>query len=446
MGRKRVSGAARGTDEGGQRAPRRPPAAPRAERRQAGLAVVERDGFWHLAGRVRVKGRSVRIRRSTGLAATAKNRAIAEELRQQQEQEISDAILYGVRPSVSLAAAIAEYLKRPRKRPINAMDIARLKEIDRRFGARRVDEIAESEWTSFVDARMQGRAAVTRERYITCVVSLLNWCKARPRCWLTELPAFERNREARDAKERRARRVGELRPELIALLVCEAAPHLKGQIAIAWSTGARVSSLIYGCRLCDYLAAPGREQITFHDTKHGGRVTSSVHPWAAAVMTDYLAWRGRLEDREAPLFLTDQREPYIDNGKAWGGQTKVAFKGMVRRARAALRRAALTEAARLRRQGMGKEARVQWQATRSDLSLLAAANPALVPPPAGDDAAGDRRFAVDDGTGRLARCAFGARLQPRRAGAPPPADRANGHAGHVLDTRPRSGSKKWLIS
>ena len=221
----------------------------------------------------------------------------------------------------------------------------------------------------------QGRAAVTRERYITCVVSLLNWCKGRPRCWLTELPAFERNREARDAKERRARRVGELRPELIALLVCEAAPHLQGQIAIAWSTGARVSSLIYGCRLCDYLAAAGREQITFHDTKHGGRVTSSVHPWAAAVMTDYLAWRGRLEDREAPLFLTDEREPYIDNGKAWGGQTKVAFKGMVRRARAALRRAALTEAARLRRQGMGKEARGHWQAARSDLSLLGLLTP-----------------------------------------------------------------------
>ena len=149
MGRKRVSGVARGTDEGGQRAPRRPA----ATRRQAGLAVVERDGFWHLVGRVRVKGRSVRIRRSTGLAATPKNRDAAEELRQQQEQEIRDAVLYGVRPSVSLAAAIAEYLKRPRKRPINAMDIARLKEIDRRFGARRLDEIAESEWTGFVDAR-----------------------------------------------------------------------------------------------------------------------------------------------------------------------------------------------------------------------------------------------------------------------------------------------------
>lgn len=45
-----------------------------------------------------------------------------------------------------------------------------------------------------------------------------------------------------------------------------------------WSTGARVSSLLYGCRLCDYLAAEGREQITFHDTKNGDRVTATVHP------------------------------------------------------------------------------------------------------------------------------------------------------------------------
>jgi hypothetical protein len=92
-----------------------------------------------------------------------------------------------------------------------------------------------------------------------------------------ELPIFNRDREAREHKEARARRVGELRPELIALLIDTAAPHLRGQIAIHWSTGARVSSLIYGCRLCDYLAVPGREQITFHDTKNGQRVEAAVH-------------------------------------------------------------------------------------------------------------------------------------------------------------------------
>jgi hypothetical protein len=91
---------------------------------------------------------------------------------------------------------------------------------------------------------------------------------------------------------------------VISLLIDTAAPHLRGQIAIHWSTGARVSSLIYGCRLCDYLAVPGREQITFHDTKNGQRVEAAVHhPWAAAIMAEYLAWRGHLEDRARDRFF-----------------------------------------------------------------------------------------------------------------------------------------------
>ena len=188
-----------------------------------------------------------------------------------------------------------------------------------------------------------------------------------------------------------------------------------------WSSGARVSSLIYGCRLCDYLAAPGREQITFHDTKNGRRVEAAVHPWAAANMAEYLAWRGRLADREAPLFLTDRHRPYAKPkpGKQAGGQTKTAFKGMVRRTIAALRREALVEAARLRNAGEHAAARDYWRAVRRRHRAREAAHTALVPPSVGDQSAGDRRFALDDGTGRLARCAFGPALRARRAGAAP---------------------------
>jgi hypothetical protein len=258
---------------------------------------------------------------------------------------------------VALSVAVEAYLTRPRKRPLNAIDGARLKEIDRRFGPRQLNQIAESAWLQFVDQRMKGRAAVTRERYIDLVMSFLAWCQKRPRCWVGQLPAFERVHEARQRRERRARRVGELRPELIALLIEHAAPHLKGQMVIMWSTGGRVSSLIYDCRVCDYLAAEGREQITFHDTKNGYRVTAAVHPWAAAVMREYLAWRGHLEDREAALFLADRGQPYADNGKAAGGQTKTAFRGMVRRTCVELRRRALIEAAQLRSAGQSALAR-----------------------------------------------------------------------------------------
>jgi integrase len=281
-----------------------------------------------------------------------------------------------VRPSVPLAVAAEAYLNRTRKRPLNAIDASRIKELDRKFGARRLDEIADTEWAHFVDARMMGRAAVTRERYIDLVCSFLAWCKARPRQWLAELPVFDRDKEAGQSKESPARRVGELHPELIARLIAHAAPHLRGQMAIKWSAGARVSSIIYGCRLCDYLAAPGREQITFHDTKNGQRVEAAVHPWAAAMMAEYLAWRGRLEDRQGPLFLTDRRRPYADNGKAAGGQTKTAFKGMLRRTIASLRSDALAQAATLRRAGQGAAARAHWRAVRDgDIALLGQLTP-----------------------------------------------------------------------
>jgi hypothetical protein len=346
-----------------------------AFKRPAGVHVVERDGYFHLHGTIRVKGRGIRVRESTGLPARSEHRDAAEELRRQKEQEIRDAVLYGIRPTVPFAVAAEGYLTRRRKRPLNAIDVARIKELTRHFGTRPLALISEEEWAGFIDARMSGRLAVTRERYIDLVMSFLAWCRKRPRLWLAELPAIERDQEARYKKQRRARRVGDLRPELIASLIDHAAPHLRGQMAIKWSTGARVSSLIYGCRLCDYLAAEGREQITFHDTKNGQRVTASVHPWAAAVMRDYLAWRGNLFDREAQLFLTHFRRPYRDNGKAAGGQTKTAFKGMVKRTIVSLRRTALTYAAELRRLGEGQAARQHWGAARSDIALLTQLTP-----------------------------------------------------------------------
>lgn len=118
-------------------------------------------------------------------------------------------------------------------------------------------------------------------------------------------------------------------PDLVLFLLQHAAPHLKAQIAVEWSTGARVSSILHGCRLCDVILATGREQITFHDTKNGEPVTAALHPFAAKAVAEYLQIRGKLEKREEPLFLADDGKPYKPGR---GTQNRTAFDGMKRRA------------------------------------------------------------------------------------------------------------------
>jgi hypothetical protein len=51
-------------------------------------------------------------------------------------------------------------------------------------------------------------------------------------------------------------------------MIEHAAPHHKAQLVAEWCTGARASSVFYGCRLCDVILVPGRGQITFQDTKN----------------------------------------------------------------------------------------------------------------------------------------------------------------------------------
>jgi len=69
-----------------------------------------------------------------------------------------------------------------------------------------------------------------------------------------------------------------------------------------------VSSVLYGVRLCDLILAKGREQIIFRATKNGEDVCAALDASTVVVLKEYLKWRGRLHDREAPLFLTPRRK------------------------------------------------------------------------------------------------------------------------------------------
>ena len=149
MDRKRISTTTSGLDDADP-AKRRSAAPTVHNRRPRGLAVVARDGHWHIVGRVRAKGKSVRVRASTGLVAIAGTRDAAEELRRQKEVEIVDALIWGIHPSVPFEIAADKYLSRPRERPLNAIDIARLQELTREFRGRQLNQISNGEWNDLL--------------------------------------------------------------------------------------------------------------------------------------------------------------------------------------------------------------------------------------------------------------------------------------------------------
>ena len=325
----------------------------RKRRRQTGLAVIERDGFWHIHGTLLAQGRSVRVRQSTRLQAHPDLFEDADKERTRIERELRGELAGRPGPGPFLSIAAEAYLNRKRKRPLGKTTVEHVRLVTKEFGLLRMREITNSEWTAFVDVRMASNASTTRERFVNSVVGFTSFCAAKPRHWC-DVPFFDRDKEARNPRRRARRAVGDLRPHFIAFMLEQAAPHLKPQLWTEWSTGARVSSILHGCALSDVNLAPGREQITFRDTKNGDTVTAVLHSRAAQAIREYLEIRGRLHDREGPLFRRPDGKPY--SGKHKGTANKTAFNSMKRRARRALRRNAVTTARDLITQGLRKEA------------------------------------------------------------------------------------------
>lgn len=315
---------ARSAGRGDQR-PKRPKA-------PKGLRLIERDGYWHIHGSIRIEGRSVRVRTSTGYTAGADNRARAEDEIAGLIGRLRAEIVHGTKPSIAIAQAAAGYLAREdRSRPLGWTSVKVIQEAVAKFRTRLLDDISEREWHEFVSVRMAGRQPATRERYLNTLLAFLGWCARRPRQWLAvdKVPLFDRNAAARNPRKRKNRRVEDLRPDLILLFIQSGEPHFRGQAAAMWSTGARNSSVLHGARVCDLILAPGREQITFRTTKNDDDVTASLHPAAAEILRDYMKWRGGWNDRDAPLFLTEDRKPYKQS--VWGQQNRRAFRTARRR-------------------------------------------------------------------------------------------------------------------
>jgi len=307
----------------------------RKHKRPPGLAVIERDGFWHIHGTIVAQGRSIRVRRSTKLPsrddlweeADNERLRIEKEARADRRGEVSRG------PYLSVAAK--QYLKQQRKRALGLTSIRYVKLASKQFGLRHVGDIPEQEWSAWVDKVCRNVKSESRERFLNTIVAFLAWCARKPRRWGT-VPTFDRDKEARNPRRRARRPVKALSMPLIRHLFAHASPHLAAQMWAEWSTGARVSSILHGCSLSDLILAPGREQITYHNTKNGETVTSHLHPLAAEALREYLKVRGRLHDRDGPLFLTEKNKPYRRN--AASVQNRTAFQAMKRRARTALRK------------------------------------------------------------------------------------------------------------
>jgi hypothetical protein len=317
---------------------------------------------------MRAAGRSIRLRRSLGLPAEAALYDVAWDEVRQIEKDIR-AEANGEKPRGDpVAIAGAAYLQRRRSRPLGASAIRIIKEIVAKFGPRRLNDIPAEDWKTWVDARQSGNTSETREKYLNIVTAFQRFAVKHHK--MAGVVEFDRDKKARNPRRRARRHVDLLRADLIGLLLQSAHISVRAQMVTEWSTGARVSSVLYGVRVCDVNLAPGRETIIFRDTKNGDDVTAALHPSAAAVLRDYAAWRGRLHDREAPFFLTYKRDPYADNGKSGGGQNKTGFNAAKRRARRAILEEAFRRARRLRKVEKRAKALDILLAARNDARLL----------------------------------------------------------------------------
>ena len=291
----------------------------RKTRAPKGLQIIERDGYYHIHGSILVGKRTVRIRKSTGLLATVENWEAADSIRDWVKANARTEIIHGKKKEKLLTEAANLYLKQSSLKrqdrgtileivmglcvdwtgieDLKGQLIDKQKPIRERLpifieGARENDlefrnlrEIGEEEWQEFIDDRHKHNTPQTRQRYLNVVMPFIRWCFKMK--WMDELPEIKRSSKGINKAIITRRRVSEITPELIQMMIDHSTWHLKPHLAVEWSTGARVSSVLCQVRRCDVMLDKGQEQITFGETKNGDPVVCALHPWAAEVIRQY---------------------------------------------------------------------------------------------------------------------------------------------------------------
>jgi hypothetical protein len=302
-----------------------------------GGVVDVRHGIFHVRGTVHAASRSALVRRSLHIAAIRENIDAATS---EAEQVLLDArlALGGVVPRAFSEVALG-YLKQPRKRnkPLGASTVAIIKELVAHFGTRVLRDIPGPEFVAFVDERNVGNTAETRERYLNPVVALLTVAISAGQ--YPELPAFIRNQEARNPTTRKTRPVERVGANIVSAIFRSSHIANTAQYAVEEVTGARVSSILFGCALADLDLAPNQMKLHFHDTKGGFDVVSALPEAIRRLLEAYLIWRdeqvraGRVgPGSDEPLFLTPHGVPYVKNDSYTGTRNKTAWRAAKRRA------------------------------------------------------------------------------------------------------------------
>jgi integrase len=305
----------------------------RRRRQSGGLRVIRRGKHWHIAGIVRVGGRSVTVRRTTGLS-TARPIEEAEAIRLRLEEEILHSLVYGKPQRVAFSHAALEWLRYKQPAPT---EIQNAKDLGLHFGDTPITDISTAAIAEYVRVRRAGNRPSTVNRYLGTLRTILNF--ARRMGWLTVVPHIERQRESRTRVDKW------LHPDEVILLVECAATHLQPLLIFLACTGARVSEALR-LDIADLGLAQGRERATLRNTKNGETYTVPLHPWAAEVLRATLP-----PGADGPVFRRLDGRPFKDRGGKSGGQIRGAFITACRRAATILRqrgqaeRAAVMEAA-----------------------------------------------------------------------------------------------------
>lgn len=315
--------------------------------RAKGLKCVERNGYIHITGTLRVAGQSVRIRKTTELSADEpQNWEIANSIRIKKEREITEQVVYGISPKATWAVAALDYLERrqlkhkAKRLPDTKIEndpeyntIMRFTDFlqSRGLHTEQLSSITEKDVNDFMNEThiKHGHAVSTMERTWHPIAAVFNRAKVSPP--KPDLPdAIDKSRVPVLGKW--------LYPEEIALLINCAADHIKPLMAVQWNTGRRIGELLWlSRRMPDYSnpnstglnMSKGNEHIYLGRTKNGQPRIVYLNDTAVEAITNWL--KSRKDDYDE-LFLTNKGVPYARPKKKGGGITKTAYRGARKRA------------------------------------------------------------------------------------------------------------------